>query len=264
MKTYTLESAGLNFKRIPLPNEAMIHPVENYQPAYIMGSSINGPHLVKAFNFRGEFIKSLSPSYERYIDDYKNTGLDLWIDKKEAATYWLDFRGQTIVENNKITVEENCKATLICWYENDQMVHHGFSKIHVKAHGSLTLIKIQNNGARSYFVDQNQIEVEKEGQVHVYDFQLGGQRAIINYDTNLKGYKSHGTFKSAYITSEDRGMDLSFTVNHKGQKASSQILGKGVMTGNSKKYSGGPLISKGGLYKLLAKKKSLYCFLVMM
>jgi FeS assembly protein SufD len=261
MKTYTLETAGLNFKRMPLPEAAMIHPQKDYQPDYILGSSIKAPHLIKSFDFKGDFIKSLSPSYESYVEDHKNTGLNLWLDSKEAETYWLDFRGQAIVENNTITLEENCHATLIFWYENQDMVHHGFSKIQVKAHASLTLIKIQNNGDNSYFVDQNQIEVEKGGHVRVYDFQLGGQKSIVNYDSNLNGYKSQGTFKSAYVTSEERGMDLSFTVNHKGQKAGSEILGKGVMSGASKKVFRGTLNFERGAIQAVGKEEEIVLLL---
>lgn len=241
MKNYTLETAGLDFKRIPLPDMAMIHPTQAYEPKWVWGKAKETLHLSKEFTFDSLFKHSFEASYKNYVLDYKNTVLDLYINSKKHESYWLHFNDQSIIENNQITVEENCQATVILWYDHEAMVHHGHTKIIVKPYGKLNLIKVQNNGSKSYFVDQTQVEVEKEASFHSIDVQLGGQTSIINYDTNLKGYRSHGDFKSIYVTSEKRSMDLSYAVNHMGKKATSEILGKGVMSGQSKKVFRGTL-----------------------
>jgi len=241
MKNYTLETAGLNFKRIPLSEKAMIHPINKYQPEWMLGNQTDLIHLADKLEFTSDFTKSLNPEYGAYVGDYKNTGLDLKLTNKGHETYWIHFDGQEVVEDNKIVVEDNVEATVILWYTNQHMIHHGHTKIVVKPYGNLNLIKVQNNGPESYFVDQTQIEVESNGQVHCIDVQLGGQTSIINYDTNLKGYRSHGDFKSIYVTSDKRTMDLSYTVNHIGKKATSEILGKGVMADQSRKVFRGTL-----------------------
>lgn len=241
MKNYTLESAGLDFKRIPLADAAMIHPSEAYTPQWLRGDIKETTKNAEDFSLESTFTKSLKPSYGAYVSDHGNTALNIVFNKKDAMAHWLHFDHKQLVENNTITVEAHCEATLVLWYENQEMIHHGLTKIHVKDHGKLNLIKVQNNGPESYFVDHTQVEVEKEGACHAIDVQLGGQTSIINYDANLKGYKSHTDFKSIYVTSDKRTMDLSYTVNHIGKKATSEILGKGVMADASKKVFRGTL-----------------------
>lgn len=140
-------------------------------------------------------------------------------------------------------------------------VHLGHTIIHVKEGAKLNLIKFQSNHLGSSFIDETLIHVEDRGFINVIDIQLGSNKMIVNYDTNLKGYESECSFNSIYLASDQRGLDLSFTANHMGKKSTSSILGKGVLSGEAKKVFRGTLNFENGSAKSVGKEEEVVLLL---
>lgn len=261
MSAFTLETAGLDFKRIPLPAHTIIQPNKQIQPVIKSGFGRDLLHVTKETTFQTSFDKSLGFYYENYVMTHKNTSLDIHIEKDLTEPIWLKFIQNEIIEQNTIVIEPYCKAVVIMSYEGDEMIHHGDTRIQVKEGAELTLVKIQANGMNSQFVDQTLIEVEDRGQIKVLDFQLGSEHMIINYDANLLGYQASGDFKSIYLASDKRGIDTSFRANHIGRRSTSNILGKGVLSGHAKKVFRGTLNFEEGSTQSVGKEEEVVLLL---
>lgn len=257
----TLQSMGLDFKRIPLPESVLIKPTEKYQPILTKGSLRSLIHIPTESILTTEFKRSLGDDFERYVRMNANTGFDLHLKEKENDLVWLEFNHEEIIENNTIVIEPYCKGTVVMSYEGNDMIHHGSTKILIKEGAELTLVKFQSNDFSSQYVDQNLIEVEDRGSLKVIDIQIGSENMIVNYDTNLKGYESKCDYKSIYMASEKRGVDISFTANHMGKKSYSDILGKGVLSGEAKKVFRGTLNFVDGSAHSVGKEEEIVLLL---
>lgn len=260
MTAFTLEQAGLNFKRIPLPEETMIHPENKIYPEVRLGEKTALVHEVLTESFQKHFDRSLGLGYDTYIKTNKNSGYQLWIKKDAPKQICLHFDQDQVIENNTIVVEAYAEATVIISYDQ-KMIHHGLTKVIVKEGGKLKLVKLQNTTRDSVYVDENLIEVDARGSIEVVDFQIGGQRNIVNYEVNLIGYQATANLQSAYLGSNTDGIDISMAVNHYGKKAQSDILGKGVLSGKSKKVFRGTLDFKDGSAQSVGKEEEVVLLL---
>ncbi|MBN2796542.1 MAG: SufD family Fe-S cluster assembly protein [Clostridia bacterium] len=260
MTAFTLEQAGLNFKRIPLPEEAMIHPTKHIIPKVKLGDLNALVHDVLVHPLKKHFDRSLGIGYDTYIKTHKNSGYQLWLKKESSKQFCLHFDQTEIIENNTIIIEPYVTKTVILIYDHE-MIHHGMTKIVVKEGASLKLVKLQNTSRNSIFVDENLIEVEENGKIEIIDFQIGGKRNIVNYEVNLLGYQAKAEMQSAYLGSNEDGIDISMTVNHFGKKSESRILGKGVLSGHAKKVFRGTLEFHDGSAQSVGKEEEVVLLL---
>jgi Fe-S cluster assembly scaffold protein SufB len=256
----TLKSIGLDFKRIPLPESVLINPNNQYTPHLEAGTKKSYIHPVEPSPLNSDFERSLGPNFEAYVQTHANTGLDIHFKDNTDEMLWLNFKDEDIIENNSIVIEPYKKATVVLSYEGE-MVHHGSTKVLVKEGAELTLIKFQSNSLESQYVDQTLIEVEDRGLIKVIDIQIGSKNMIVNYDTNLKGYQSKCDYKSIYMAADERGLDLSFTANHMGKKSESDILGKGVLSGQARKVFRGTLNFVDGSAQSVGKEEEIVLLL---
>lgn len=249
----TLKEAGIDFKRVPLPEYVVSVQPKAYAPAIIKGAMAD--EIVKKVPTLG-FRKSMSGGYDDFVSATSQTSMAIVFDH-EHPYLWLDYKDiDDVVEYNHIHVKKNIKATLIVHYHDDQKrVHHGITKITIDEGGELKLIKIQNMTIDSQYVDAVQTEIEDRGRLSVVDIQVGSANMIVNYDTNLKGYQSHCEYNAMYMAADNRGIDLSYTVNHIGKKSTSNILGKGVLGGAAKKVFRGTLHFERGAIASIGKEE---------
>lgn len=260
----TLKEVGIDFKRIPLPESVVEISPDKYTPEIKKGSrkaiinDVKG--LIKPETI---FRKDLGDDFKNYIKNTANTKINIVIDQDLEEVIWLDYKEHgDLIEENHIYLAPYKKATLVMDYNNfDASVHHGLTRIVVSEGAELNLVKIQNNHLDSQFVDHTLTEVHDSGLINVVDIQLGSQNMIINYDTNLKGYKSRCVYRSLYMAADDRGLDLSFTANHIGKKTTSDILGKGVLGGQSKKVFRGTLHFERGAIQSVGKEEEIVLLL---
>ncbi|MCH4885980.1 SufD family Fe-S cluster assembly protein [Acidaminobacter sp. JC074] len=238
----TLKEVGIDFKRVPLPEYVASIDAETYTPEIIKGQKNVIHDIKKVIKHQRDFRKALGNDYESFVKYKAGTKLNIHI-KGDDDFVWLNYKDHAhIVEENHIHVEAYKKGTVVMVYENEKdFVHHGLTRIVVEEGGTLNLIKIQNTHLESQFVDHVLTEVHDRGTFKAVDLQIGSKNMIINYDTNLLGYQSECDYKSMYMAADDRGLDLSFTANHIGKKSQSDILGKGVLNGKSKKVFRGTL-----------------------
>ncbi len=251
----TLKEAGIDFKRVPLPAYVVEVDADNYTPEVKRGHR-NVIHEAKAERMHQEtFRKALGSEFESFIRKESKTKLNIVIND-ENDFVWLNYKNHRhIIEENHIHVKPYKKGTVVMVYENEtDFVHHGLTRVVVEEGGELNLIKIQNTSLTSQFVDHVLTEVHENGVFKAVDLQIGAKNMIVNYDTNLLGYKSKCDYKSMYMASDERGLDLSFTVNHLGKKSSSDILGKGVLNGKSKKVFRGTLHFERGAVQAVGKE----------
>lgn len=260
----TLKEAGIDFKRIPLPEFVVQITPDKYTPEIKKGSKKSVIHDVNKLIVPSlEFKKDLGCDFKNFITRKAETQLSIIIDQKDQELIWLDYKEHgDLIENNHIYVMPYSKGTVVMDYNNlENSVHHGLTRIVVGEGAELTLIKIQNNHLDSQFIDQTLTEIHDNGLLKVVDIQLGSKNMIINYDTNLKGYKSKCVYKSLYMAADDRGLDLSFTANHIGKKTQSDILGKGVLGGKAKKVFRGTLHFERGAVQSVGKEEEVVLLL---
>lgn len=252
-----LKDAGLDFKRVPLPEHVVHVKADAYVPILKKGHQKAMIHDVKhRKSHEAMFRQSMGAPYESFVIANAKTKLDISFDK-ENDYLWLDFKDiSDVVENNQVYVAPDVKATLIINYHDDESrVHHGLTRIFIDEGAELKLIKIQNMNLESQYIDHVQTEVKERGSFSVIDIQVGSENMIVNYDTNLLGYQSHCEYHAMYMASDRRGIDLSYTVNHIGKKSTSNILGKGVLGGASKKVFRGTLHFERGAVQSVGKEE---------
>lgn len=263
----TLKDVGIDFRRIPLPNEVVeINPehsipniIKSTEKGIVTFNSLNDTLLDDA-----EFKRSLDNKYIDFMNKRSKTNMSINFDKKDGELIWLSYSDENqIIENNSIIVAPYSKGTLILDYSHNlsSSIHHGLTKIHVGEGAELKVIKLQSLTSDSSYLDQNQIVVEDRGFINVIDLQLGSRNIIVNYDTNLNGYESKCSFKSIYLGMKDTNIDMSYTANHIGKKSESHILGKGVLGGNTKKVFRGTLNFEHGSSGSVGKEEEVVLLL---
>jgi FeS assembly protein SufD len=258
----TLKEAGIDFKRIPLPEYTVQVTGDTYTPEIKKGNKKALIHDAKQMKLpEKEFRKTLGDDYEAYVRSHAQTKMNIIIEDKDVI--WLSYENhQDIIEENHIYVPAYKKGTVVMDYKNKAAsVHHGITKITIDEGGELQLIKIQDNHMDSQFIDHTQTEIDDRGKLKVVDIQLGSKNMIINYDTNLKGFQAECDYKNMYMAADDRGLDLSFTANHIGKKTKSDILGKGVLGGKSKKVFRGTLHFERGAVQSVGKEEEVVLLL---
>lgn len=253
----TLKEVGIDFKRIPLPEYVVEITPDSFTPEIKKGNPKALIHDIKGIKAHTHpFRKTLGDDFESYVKRQAGTRMNIVVDKA-SDLLWLDYKEHgDIIEDITIYVEPYSKGTIVFDYHNEvSTVHHGLTKIIVDEGAELNIIKIQNNSLQGQFIDHTQSEIHDRGVLNVIDVQMGSENMIINYDANLLGYQSHCDYKSIYLAADKRGLDLSFTVNHVGKKSTSDILGKGVLGGQSKKVFRGTLHFERGAVQSAGKEE---------
>lgn len=258
----TLKEAGIDFKRIPLPEYVAEVTGDVYSPEIKLGNKKAVIHDVTRMKLPEKaFRESMADEYVSFVDQKASTRMNIIIEDQDVI--WLSYRDHDdLVEQNHIYVPAYKKGTVVMDYKDSRAtVHHAVTKITIDEGAELNLIKIQDNHLDSQFIDHTQTEIADRGSLQVVDIQLGSKNMIINYDTNLKGFQSQCDYKSMYMAADDRGLDLSFTANHMGKKSKSDILGKGVLGGKSKKVFRGTLHFERGAVQSVGKEEEILLLL---
>lgn len=248
-----LKDIGLQFKRIPLNEKVANVKGVAYTPEIVKGSKKAWIHDVSDFpDFT--FNKALGIDYEQFVKEEAKSSFALEL--KGSESLWLQYNNvHDLVMHNSIVVDAFQENTVILEHLSQGDVHLGQTKILVKEGARLNLIKLQNNGEMCQYVDETLIQVEDRASINIIDLQLGSEKMIVNYHANLQGYESQCFVNSLYIASENKGIDLSFTANHMGKKTQSNIMGKGVLSGQAKKVFRGTLNFERGSTKSVGKEE---------
>lgn len=257
----SLETIGLNFNRVPLPEHVATVQGQVFMPEILSGKKRIIQEASKTLAFEAPFRKAFGDDYLDFVRTEAGTKINIEFNEKDVV--WLKYRDhKDIIEHINVHVKAFEEGTLILDYLSEEpIVHHGLMNVHVEEGGKLHLIKLQNNHLDSQYIDQVKAEVEASGEFNVVDLQLGSEHIIVNYDTNLKGFKSHCDYKSMYLAGDERGLDLSFTANHLGKKTTSDILGKGVLSGKAKKVFRGTLHFERGASQSVGKEQEVVLLL---
>lgn len=254
-----LKDIGLEFKRIPLdPKVADIKAI-SFTPEVVKGNRKSLVHPVSQFP-EVSFKKSLGDNYENFIVTHAKSKVSLVLNQAEPV--WLRYENEDdLIMYNTIEVAPYTSATVILEHLAKDSIHLGQMKVLVKEGASLNLIKYQGNHSKCSYVDETLVQVEDRASVKIIDIQMGSEKMIVNYDTNLLGYESSCDVHSLYLASDDEGIDLSFTATHIGKKTKSNIMGKGVLSGQARKVFRGTLNFERGSVKSVGKEEEVVLLL---
>ena len=102
----------------------------------------------------------------------------------------FDENNLNLIENIKITANENCKATIIIKYKSDHNVnafHNGIIKTIAKnmADINIIIVNLMNDSSNNFLSIENTLEDSSKVKYTIVDF--GGKHSITNFYSNLIG-----------------------------------------------------------------------------
>jgi FeS assembly protein SufD len=165
----------------------------------------------------------------------------------------LSFQGNAenpmIVDHNLIIAEENSEITVIVDYTSEDsaaVFHNGLTKIFAKDGAVVNLIKLQTFSDFSVNLDSNVSYVGYGAKVNYISIELGSNKSLTSYITNLEMDTASADLKSIYLTDGTRYTDLSYIMNMIGRRTISNISTYGALKDTAKKIFRGTLDFKKG------------------
>ncbi|MBF4692890.1 Fe-S cluster assembly protein SufD [Fusibacter ferrireducens] len=220
-----------------------------------------------------EAKKHLGDHFSHFINGYFNSGYVIRSTSKALEVpvvdihYILSGETRTLIDNHLIVAEPGAKLDVIIDYhaepanENtpqkafEPMNHYGLTRVIAKHGSHVRIFKLQRLNQTAHHFDQVLASVEESAVVDVFDIQVGSQFKAISYETDLKGRRSEAHINSIYFGDKDSKSDLSFTMNHQGQKSNSSILSKGALDSNALKVFRGNLFFETGASQSVGKEE---------
>lgn len=180
--------------------------------------------LNTAFSFEGVFIKI-----------HKNAN----IEKPIVLHYSTEgASGNNVFQSrNLIVAEQGAQANIIESYTSasteNQFSNH-VSEIIVGANANINYFKLQNQGNRSYHIDNSYISLARDSVVTSYTFTLNGKiiRNNLNYVLEEENCEAH--IFGLYTAREDGLIDNHTSVDHKAPNCFSNEIYKGIIDDTSK------------------------------
>ncbi|MBZ9686222.1 Fe-S cluster assembly protein SufD [Clostridium estertheticum] len=163
--------------------------------------------------------------------------------------FYGDKENEVIIDNNLIIAEENSEITVVMEYltEDETLVfHNGLTKIYAKDGAVVNVIKVQRMNKFSQHFDSNVAYVGHGAKVNYISIELGGEKTVTNYVTNLEETSSEANVKSIYLADKKSYVDISYIMNHFGRRSVSNIECRGALKDEAKKVFRGTIDFKKG------------------
>jgi FeS assembly protein SufD len=205
--------------------------------------------------FKSKDKIGVSEDFVKLAEAFSNADTVIHAEKgaKVSEPIILSFEGDAenpmIIDHNLIIAEESSEITVIIDYTSEAstaIFHNGLTKIFAKDGSTVNLIKLQTLSDFSINLDSNVSYVGYGAKVNYVSVELGSEKSLTSYITNLEKDTAEADLKSVYLTDGNRYTDLSYIMNMIGRRTMSNISTYGALKDRSKKIFRGTLDFKKG------------------
>lgn len=186
----------------------------------------------------------VSPETQAFIDGHANRRYLIRIprdhEEKEPIILplYLGKDDPVLVDDVVIEAEEGSSAAVILKYmsEVDATVrHYGRTRVVVHRNAAVKLVKVQLLDGEAVHMDATGGVVGEGGQLDVILAELGASRPLSSCNVILEGEGGAAGLDVVYLGDGERSLDMTYRVEHRGKRTVSEICGKGVLLGRSRK-----------------------------
>jgi FeS assembly protein SufD len=205
--------------------------------------------------FKSKERIGVSEDFVRLAEAHSNAEALIHVDRgvKASEPVILSFTGDSenpmVIDHNLIIAEDNSEITVIIDYSTEgssAVFHNGLTKIYAKDGAVVNLIKVQTLNDFSINLDSNVSYVGYGAKVNYISVELGSDKSLTSYITNLEKDTAQSELKSIYLTDGTRYTDMSYIMNMIGRRTLSNITTYGALKDRAKKIFRGTLDFKKG------------------
>lgn len=185
-----------------------------------------------------------------------NKELVITIDSKKNKELELDFnfdkRNKNLIDNINIIANEDSRGTVIIKYKsNDKTInfHNGIIKLNAKKNSKVNIVVVNllNSNSLNFISIQN--EFEENAKLNYTIIDIGGNKSISNYYSNLCGILSQDSINTIYLGNKNQVFDLNYIAELRGEKTDVNIEVQGALNDTSMKHFKGTIDFKRGCKK---------------
>ena len=185
-----------------------------------------------------------------------NKNLLITIDSKQNKELEIDFNfdkeDMNLIENIEIIANEEARGTVIIKYKSiDESInfHNGIIKLKAKKNSKINIIVLNllNSNSNNFIAIQN--EFEENAKVNYTIIDIGGNKSISNYYSDIRGSMSQDSISTIYLGNNSQIFDLNYIAELKGEKTNVNIEVQGALKDNAKKNFKGTIDFKKGCKK---------------
>ena len=165
-----------------------------------------------------------------------NKELVITIDSKKNKELELDFnfdkRNKNLIDNINIIANEDSRGTVIIKYKsNDKTInfHNGIIKLNAKKNSKVNIVVVNllNSNSLNFISIQN--EFEENAKLNYTIIDIGGNKSISNYYSNLCGILSQDSINTIYLGNKNQVFDLNYIAELRGEKTDVNIEVQGAL-----------------------------------
>ena len=200
--------------------------------------------------------KAFSSRIGLEFDSYESVNIsvpeDTIIQEPIVLDYLFDEDNNCLVDNIKITMNKNSKASFILHYCNDieENCFHCLKQETILKENSSASIVIANmlsDESNSFIAVEN--DIGKDACLNHTMIELGGKNKISNYNSKLTGDNSENVIKSIYLGTNNDVIDINYNIETIGKNSKCNIESQGAITDKAKKNFKGIIDFKKGSCK---------------
>lgn len=182
----------------------------------------NIKYLYSSAPMGAEFRNYVEDNVEKEVIYTVGTSTDIPI----IYEYYL--REETILEKEKIIIEENVNATIFFIYRGNGS-HFGIREVIAKKGSSSKVFKVNLLQGDSLAITEMVVQEEEGAKVEVVSINMGKENTVDNINISL-GDKATGDITGLYLSGGHDKIDMNYTVVLKGKESQSNIDVKGALS----------------------------------
>ena len=168
-----------------------------------------------------------------YVPQNKKMGLPF------IVTYERSGNGNAYFSHHLIYLEPYSSATLVFEFSSpsdnaDDLFHSGLIEIILNEGANLTLVELQSWGEGSWNFEHAKARLFKDASIDWTIGSTGSKFSKVFSDLQLSGQGSSGKINGFYFADQKQHLDHETSQNHLAPNTTSDLLFKGVLTGNSR------------------------------
>ena len=254
MKKYTLNSTPIrtanNFGINDIDLELELPQVKNFENVMIITSEMDKLQINKIEN------ESLNLKSRIGLEEINNNySLNIIVPKENIIhdpiiiNCDFDDENNCLVDNIKITMEENSESTFILKYksEDKEKAFHYLKQETIakeNSKGKIVIANMLNKSSDSFIAIEN--KEESNAKIDYVLVELGGKNKISNYYSKLEGNFAENNLKTIYLGTEKDIIDINYNIEVYGENSKCTIDTQGAVDDESRKNFKGIIDFKKG------------------
>lgn len=184
--------------------------------------------------------------------------------EKEDIKIIYNFDDENTKLVNQIEIEANGEANIIIEYKSEtdlKCFHNGIIKTKTAENSKLNIIIVNLLNEESDNFEAIENEIQANAKVNYTIIDIGGNRSISNYYSNILGERAENDLKTIYLGRNDQIKDINYIAELRGEKTNIDIDVQGALKDKSKKNFKGTIDFKRGSKKSKGNENE-YCMLL--